>query len=274
MTEFTELPTGKPHVSFSEFSDWKACTYRHKLIHVLKLGADDPSPFLSYGTALHAGCENFLKTRVMDVSIALKIIDEDWEKHSKFWKEQASRNNQEFLPVDVWREQAIRALNDLPDFFDSTFPNWEIIDAEHALYEQIENTTHAFKGYIDCVIKTTNKKGKTLVWIIDFKTCIWGWKREKIQDPIVRSQLVYYKHFWAKKTGSDPKNVRCGFLLLKRTAKKGKSCQLITVSAGDLTMKRSLLVINNMLSSIKRGIALKNRQSCLYCQFKDTDKCT
>jgi len=33
-------------------------------------------------------------------------------------------------------------------------------------------------------------------------------------------------------------------------------------------------VVSNMITSVKRGIALKNRDSCTYCEYKGTEHCT
>ena len=82
------FPTNKPHVSYSEIRNWKECPYRHKLIYIDKLVKDEPSPYLSYGTALHAAVEDFLNTGVMNPGIALEEIKSEWEKHgfdSKEW---------------------------------------------------------------------------------------------------------------------------------------------------------------------------------------------
>lgn len=97
---------------------------------------------------------------------------------------------------------------------------------------------------------------------------------EKKNDPIVRSQLVLYKNFWSGKTNTDPKDVRCGFILLKRTGKPSHRCELVTTSVGDVTTGRSLKVINNMVASVKRGVAIKNRNSCTYCMYYGTKYCT
>ena len=50
------LPTGKPHVSFSEVKLWKECSWHHKLVHIKKLSSFLPSPILEFGTAVHAAC--------------------------------------------------------------------------------------------------------------------------------------------------------------------------------------------------------------------------
>ena len=76
------LPTGKAHVSFSEIKEWKECSYRHHLRHIKKIDLFKPSIFLDFGTAVHAACEDFLETREMKSDIALKMLDEAWEKNA------------------------------------------------------------------------------------------------------------------------------------------------------------------------------------------------
>ena len=260
------LPTGKQHVSFSEWRSWSECSYRHKLQQIVKINLGKPSPHMDFGTACHAAHEEFIKTKVMDPSIALKIICEVWDKNKEFVGFEPSK-------LDGWLLEATSILLDVPKFYDETFPDWTPIDAEHELYEPIEKHPHAFKGFIDAVISVPNKKGKPTIWVLDAKTCGWGWDTRKKSDPMVKAQLVFYKNFWSKKAGVDPKNVRCGFVLLKRTAKAGAHCELIPVSVGDVTTTRSLKMLSNMLVSIKRGIAMKNRSSCQWCDYRGTEHC-
>lgn len=263
--QLVDLPTGKPHISFSEYRDWKDCSYRHKLKHVKKIDLGKPGPLLDFGTAVHAACEQFLKTRVMDASIATKMIASAWEKN---------KDVKGFEPatVPVFQNEATNILADVPAFMEETFPGWEYIDAEHQLYETIEGHPHAFKGFIDGIIRTKDKKD--LVWLIDWKTTSWGWDMRKKTDETVRTQLVLYKTFWARKMGVDLKDIRCGFVLLKRSAKPNQHCELVPTSVGEVTANKSLKVINNMLSSVKKGIALKNRSSCTYCEYHKTEHCT
>lgn len=261
------LPTGKPHISFSEIREWKECSYRHKLKFVDKIDLGKPGPFMDFGTAVHAACEHFLRTRVMDDSIATKMIEEIWEKNKEL---------EGFEPKGLpkFLQEARDILTDVPAFMDETFPGWTYIDAEHQLYEQIEGRPHAFKGFIDGVIGCLDKKGKSTVWLLDWKTTSWGWQMQKKTDEMVKAQLVLYKNYWSRKTSTDPKNVKCGFVLLKRTAKSSLHCELIDVSAGDPITERSLKVVNNMVASVKRGTAIKNRYSCTYCDYRDTEHCT
>lgn len=254
-------------MSFSEVRDWKECSYRHRLKHIKKIDFGKPGPLMDFGTACHASCERFLKTRVMDTSIAKDMIRTTWEKNKDLPGYEPEHR-------DRFMAEAEAILIEVPAWMDATFPGWEFIDAEHFLYEPIVGTPHAFKGFIDGVITCPGPRGKLLVWLIDWKTTSWGWTMDKKSDDLVRAQLVLYKHFWATKTGTDPKDIRCGFVLLKRTAKPGSRCELFTISVGEVTTGRSLKLVTNMVSSVKRGIALKNRASCTYCDYKDTEHCT
>jgi hypothetical protein len=266
-SKFELLPTGKPHVSFSEMNDWSACSYRHKLKYVMKIELGKPGPLMDFGTAVHASCEDYLRTRVMKPEIACNMIRKVWAKN---------KDLQGFEPntVEGFCKEATSILADVPAWLEATFPGWEFVDAEHYLYEQIGDKPHAFKGFIDGIIKCKGPRNKVLIWLIDWKTTGWGWSADKKGDPKVCAQLVLYKNFWASKTGTDPKDVRCAFALLKRTAKPGKHCELITTSVGEVTTERSLKVINNMLHSVKKGIALKNRSSCMFCDYYNTPHCT
>jgi len=265
--KYENLPTGKPHVSFSEMGDWNSCSYRHKLKYVAKIDLGKPGPLMDFGTAVHASCEDFLRTRVMKPEIAEAMIRKVWEKNKEI---------QGFEPSSVERyiKEAQEILADVPAWVDETFPEWEFVDAEHYLYEQIGDKPHAFKGFIDGIIKCKGPRNKTLIWLLDWKTTGWGWTSEKKGDPNVTAQLVLYKNFWSIKTGTDPKDIRCGFILLKRSAKKDKHCELVTTSVGEVTTARSLKVINNMLASVKKGIAIKNRANCTWCDYYNTPHCT
>lgn len=266
-SRFELLPTGKPHVSFSEIRDWDACSYRHRLKYVLKIDLGQPGPLLDFGTAVHASCEDYLRTREMKPSIALDMIRAIWEKN-------AALKGFEPEGLDRYVQEAQGILADVPSWMEATFPGWKFVDAEHYLYEPIEGRPHAFKGFIDGVITCDGPRGKTLVWLLDWKTTSWGWSSDKKSDPMVRAQLTLYKNFWSTKTGTDPRDVRCGFVLLKRTAKPGTRCELVTSSVGDVTTGRALQVVNNMVASVKRGIAIKNKASCEYCDYKGTEHCT
>lgn len=265
---FETLPTGKPHVSFSEVKLWKECSFRHSLVHIKKIDLSKPSPVLDFGTAVHASCEKYLLKREMDDQVAFDHLDKAWKKHE---------GNFDFSEDSLKKakNEVSQILAEVPAFLDKEFPGWEVVDAEHQLYESVEGHPHAFKGFIDGVIKATGKRGETIYWILDWKTTVRGWFREKRSDEMVKSQLALYKNYWCQKNPTIPfKDVRCGFILLKKSAKPGEHCELFSVSLGEVPIKRSLKVVSNMLTSVKKGIALKNRDACTYCEYKGTEHCT
>jgi len=267
-SSFENLPTGKPHVSFSEVKLWKECSYRHNLFHIKKINLSKPSPVLEFGTGVHAACEKYLLTRELDCQVTFDHLDSAWKKYE---------GNSDFSisALEKAKSEASQILQEVPGFLDKEFPNWEVVDAEHQLYEGVEGHPHAFKGFIDGVIKAKGKRGETIYWILDWKTTARGWFREKRSDDMVKAQLALYKNYWCQKNPDVPfKDVRCGFILLKKSAKPGEHCELFAVSLGEAPVKKSLKVVSNMLTSVKRGIFLKNRDACTYCEFKNTEYCT
>jgi hypothetical protein len=109
--------------------------------------------------------------------------------------------------------------------------------------------------------------------LIDWKSSQRGWLRAKKQDKMTAAQLVLYKSFWSQKHKIDLKSIRCAFVILKKSAKVGNHCELFPISVGEVTIKRNLKIIENMLASVKKGIALKNKNSCIYCDYKNTEHC-
>ncbi len=274
------FPTGKPHVSFSEIKTWKECSWKHKLTYIDKIDMSEPSPFLDFGTAVHEGCETYLKTKKVDKDKLLSELRHAWDKYGFDDPEWIARQPGWYLKssnvgIDVWCKWAENMWDDVPAFLDETFPGWECFEAEEQLYESVDKRDVSFKGFIDGIIKVPKKRGEGYnYWIIDWKTAgAHGWRRDKKQDIAMTAQLILYKHFWSRKHGIDLKDVRCGFILLKRGAKPGKICELVTVSVGPKTHKKGMKLLHNMLSSVANGVFLKNRNSCRYCPYKETQHC-
>lgn len=274
------FPTGKQNVSYSEVKSWKECPYRHKLEKIDKLGTYKESVYTEFGTAIHEGCEQYLKTKTVDIEKVKKDIELRWNKYgfdTPEWIEEFTANapwdyKHEFLPF--WLKTAETVLGDLSKFMDDNFNNWEFLAAEFNLWEPIDETGMFFKGFIDCIIKDTTKNGKERIWIIDWKTAgSGGWFREKRQDLLTQAQIVLYKSYWSKKMGVDPKDIQTAFVLLKRGAKPGKSIDLFRVSSGPKTMDKCNKIVTSMISTVRKGMFLKNRNSCKFCEFYQTEHC-
>jgi ATP-dependent exoDNAse (exonuclease V) beta subunit len=304
LVERSLLPTNKHHISSSELTTWSQCSWRHRRSQVDKDDRSSPSPVPTFGTAVHEASERFLTTGVMNADIAHAAIDRLWDRcgfrdpepmfHSANHPDGIIRDDfADFLKrhdmtPEVAREtfkftsktqheahrDADAILAEVPQFMDAAFPNWQFIAAEFKLYEPIRDTGVNMKGFIDGVIAATGKNNRGLVWIIDWKTSAWGWRREKRQDPLVQNQLMLYKRYWLQNiAASNPalqsKDVRCGFVILKRSAKPGEHCELIPISASDAALERAERRALNMIASVRHSVALKDRTSCLYCEYND-----
>lgn len=282
--ELKLLPTGKPHVSFSEVKMWKECPWRHKLFHIDKLSIQEESPHLHYGTIVHEAVENFLNTREMNIKECQNNIQKAWEEHGFdtvefIEKQEKSAQAQGWKyrhdDLDSWKKSAENCLTRLPSFMDENFGDWKSIEAEHKLYEDIRGVSgEKFKGFIDAII-LSKKNGKKKAWIIDWKTSSpRGWSKEKRQDFLMQAQLMLYKSFWSEKMELRSRDISCGFVLLKKKTPVEKSVQLIEVSAGPSSMEKSQKLVRSAIKGIKSGLLLKNREACRFCEFKDTPHCT
>lgn len=277
----TMLPTGKHHVSFSEVSTANECGFRHKLKHVDGHGEGDTEHTL-YGKCIHDAVHDWLLQK--------SLTEFDWEERIGDCYNQIVAGFQKlpnFKPApDVlakdWLESIDAILQRVPTWMDETFPDWKVVAAEIKLFEPIEGKTNKwFKGFIDCVVKVPkvarkgSKKPATgwTYWIIDWKTTSWGWDKKKKQDKFKRMQLALYKHFFHQLTGIPLDDIKCGFVLLKRTAKKER-CELIEVSVGEKTRKDALDLVSLSINLITKRLWLKNRNACRYCDFYATPLCT
>jgi intein/homing endonuclease len=113
-------------------------------------------------------------------------------------------------------------------------------------------------------------------FILTHNTTSWGWDAAKKRDFHKQLQLALYKHYFCRISNLRLDQVKCGFVLLKRTPRKSDKsrCELVPVSVGPKTEARALEVLNNMINQVASGRAIKNRNSCRYCEYNGTEHCT
>jgi CRISPR/Cas system-associated exonuclease Cas4 (RecB family) len=256
----------RKHISYSEIATWMDCSHKHKLKYLdeIKAEGDGPSEHTEYGQVVHDALEEYLKTRMMPSIDSLK---------SQLTQMFSVLPNVEKLKEADWHDTLEPVLSEVPAFMEETFGNdWEYIAAEYPLMESIEHHDHMFKGFIDGIVKAKNKKGEEVVWIIDWKSCSYFWPMAKRTDPKKTMQLAFYKYFYSKKFNLPLNKVKCGFVLLRRSKKKG-NCELVTVSVGDKAVEKAMGTIDNMLGYIQKKMFPKNRESCKYCPYAGTEHC-
>jgi hypothetical protein len=256
------------HVSYSEIKIWNECPYKHKLIYIDGIAGFEGNEYTCFGTALHSVCE---------FGVAGVLDKEDFGEHFNVIFE----NELEALPpkverreklIEQMRHQAEPIYTKVLGELKRMFPEYEVHQAEEKLFEPITEFTAdtcEFKGFIDLVIKTPDGK----YHIIDWKTCSWGWDQQKKSDRMTTYQLTLYKKFWCQKHNIDPSMVETYFGLLKRTA-KDKNVEIFRVTSGPRKTQNATDFLIKAVTAIHRGIKIKNRMSCRYCEFNKTENCS
>jgi hypothetical protein len=174
--------------------------------------------------------------------------------------------------LPLWMAHGIEIIPDLyrslVEKFGKLGEDWHVLAAEEFLYQPITEFTEAeknFKGFIDLVV---HSKKDEKVHLIDWKTCSWGWRREKKSDKVMAYQLVLYKHFYSQKYDVDPKDIDCHFVLLKRTAKPGKKVEFVRITAAKKRTTDALKSLTTALYNITKERYIKNRNSCTSCKHR------
>lgn len=289
------FPTGKEHLSYSEIIDWIECSFRHKLKHIDKIDLDGASIHSEFGQVVHDAAEQYLKTRTLpdkkqsltDFRNRLKALDAQAQ-------EKALKNLSEYIT------NMPEMIEQIPQWLNHTFPGWELVDAEHMLMENIDSAKVEgikFKGYLDGIIKIKKPPTKKLIAehkklhgkdsfppdqyeyvILDWKTSSWGWKVEQKRSFEKQMQLIFYKYFFSKKMNIPLNQIKCGFVLVKRTPPKVRRpmdrIEYIQVSVGPVAIEKALKVLNDMINQVKSGLVRKNRKYCKpFCPYNNTVHC-
>ena len=253
------------HISFSEMKIWNECSYRHKLEYLEGHRSFKGNEYTAFGTAVHSYCEQALLKEVKDPN---KLFNDEFVKGLEklivdgVELDQKLVNQMEPQGTGILPE----VLPGINDYFEAGF---EVLKTEEELYENMEGTEYKFKGFIDLVVKTPDGK----IHIIDWKTCSWGWNRQRRSEPMTTYQLTLYKNFYAKKHGIDPSKIETHFALLKRTAKKGSKVEIFRVTSGPRKTTSAMALLNKAIQNIENKTSIKNRLSCKYCAFYKTEHC-
>ncbi len=274
----------RPHISYSELSSFATgCQWRWKLEYLDGERREVFSVHFDFGTAMHEALELHL-TRKEPISVdeAVKLFKlkfhELVDKHANLYPKDKPFDKDELLGAG---ENIIRCVRLTPELQDVEF-----VHNEYPLFEKIDlqdGQDIKFKGYIDLIIKGKNKRGKTILWVADFKTCSWGWDRDTRSDRWKHYQLFLYKHFLCKKFNMTPDQVRTAFILLKKRPRKDTGpVEFFPISAGPVSVQRALDVlgsnIGEMVEREKDGSFKKDRSQCKndfgeVCPFYNTPDC-
>lgn len=248
----------RPHVSFSEAYTFYKCHYNHWLNYRERKPRED-TIYTIFGKSVGHALERYKKNNVKNswISIGKDIVY--FLADNGEWSEYVKEEDRDWRK---WSRSGFRVFKETLEFLDKNYPNWELIDFEYELFEPIDGSTKKFKGYIDIIFKWNGK-----IYIFDFKTCSWGWDKEKRQNTQKLYQVILYKYFYCLKHNIDPNLVECGYLLLKRTpAKSDKtSVELFEQSSGKVKLNNSIEWLKEQAVGIDAGMNLKLKDTCEFC---------
>ena len=257
----------KQHISYSELKTWAECPWKHNLVYLQGIKGFTGNLYTAIGTAIHSVCENIAKGLLTEDADREDFFDESFDQ--ELAKLDLDDEVQEVALKEFRRNARLIMPLVFPEL-DKHFPGYEVFSTEERLYQKITELDYDWnlKGFIDLVIKTPDGK----YHIIDWKTCSWGWNREKKQDKLVTYQLTLYKKFFCEKHDVDPKLVETYFGLLKRTAKK-ENVEIYRVTSGPRKTQSATKLLTDGCRSVKAGLKIKNRKNCKFCEFYHTDYC-
>lgn len=276
-------------ISFSEWMSFRDnCEMRWYLDYVKEFRKKDESIALDFGSDMHSTIEILLnkdKSKRCSLDEAINIFEDKLNTsinkltdikamHYGPWQEDDKDAPHNLLEAG---KRILKYIPSVVDIFES-----EIVELEYKLDDSLSRSDGdiRFVGFIDFITLIKDKRGKPVLILGDFKTCKWGWPKNKKEDPNVLAQVRLYKHFFCKKTGLDPKKVRTYFFLLKKTPGK-KDQQIIEpirVSSSERDISNTIEMMQKDITKMRSGILNKNTKSCSkpwgMCPYYNTEHCS
>lgn len=292
------------NVSFSQYSKWLKCPMDWKLSYIDKLAPYEASIHTTFGTAIHAALQEYLRllytvgTAEADALDAFGLFKKEYEEGLKDLKiatdEQIKLTEDERDALGLITQDTVKEFeNDGKVILDHTlayaqrskhFPSkkYELVGIELPLEIPLKGGTILYKGFLDIVLKDKLTKK---VLILDFKTSTNGWNKYQKADRTKIDQLLLYKRFYNQMFKVPMTDIEIEFFVVKRklyedVAFPQQRIQRISPPDGKISMKQ---VETSFLEFINAGFDAageynkdgvfpkqpgKAKKNCRYCQFK------
>jgi hypothetical protein len=292
-------------VSFSQYSKWLKCPMEWKLSYIDKLAPYEASIHTTFGTAIHAALQEYLRllytvgTAEADALDAFGLFKKEYEEGLKDLKiatdEQLKLTEDERDALGLITQDTVKEFeNDGKVILDHTlayaqrskhFPSkkYELVGIELPLEIPLKGGTILYKGFLDIVLKDKITKK---VLILDFKTSTNGWNKYQKADRTKIDQLLLYKRFYNQMFKVPMTDIEIEFFVVKRklyedVAFPQQRIQRISPPDGKISMKQVetsfLEFINSGFDAAgeynKDGVFPKQpgkaKKNCKYCIFKE-----
>jgi hypothetical protein len=240
-------------VSFSQYSKWLKCPMEWKLSYIDKLAPYEASIHTTFGTAIHAALQEYLRllytvdTKSADEFDALGLFKKEYEEGLKDLKiatdEQIAIIEEKMKDQVLTDEQRTDLLkeeldalglitksvvaefeNDGKVILDHVlghsirakhFPSkkYELVGIELPLEIPLRGGTIMYKGFLDIVLRDKDTKK---ILILDFKTSTNGWNKYQKADRTKIDQLLLYKRFYNQMFKIPMSDIEVEFFVVKR----------------------------------------------------------
>jgi hypothetical protein len=276
-----------------------------KLSYIDKLAPYEASIHTTFGTAIHAALQEYLRllytvgTAEADALDAFGLFKKEYEEGLKDLKiatdEQLKLTEDERDILGLITQDTVKEFeNDGKVIMDHTlayaqrskhFPSkkYELVGIELPLEIPLKGGTILYKGFLDIVLKDKLTKK---VLILDFKTSTNGWNKYQKADRTKIDQLLLYKRFYNQMFKVPMTDIEIEFFVVKRklyedVAFPQQRIQRISPPDGKISMKQ---VETSFLEFINAGFDAageynkdgvfpkqpgKAKKNCKYCIFKE-----
>lgn len=266
------------HISFSSWKDWLFCPYKFKLTRIDKVKGFEGNEYTTFGTALHDTAEQMVlleKQKRLDEGVKNDNAFDPVRHFEKSFREELNKlpkekiDNIEQKTITEMKKQGAELVPLILPALKEYFGEFEIFHAEYELRQPIdEHTNFDFTGIVDLVLKTPDGK----FHIFDWKTTNAGWFGKKRSEKETIYQLTFYKHFFSKQLGIEPKIIETYFGLLKRKNVSPR-IEIFKVTNGEKRTKNALDILDNCVTNVEKKNFIKNKLNCSKCDFNKTIYC-
>jgi len=284
---------GAKTFSYSQLTTYLNCPKQWQYKYLDKLGVQEPSIHLVFGTAFHETLQAWLDVvyngsikdaNEMDVNSLLynsmvKEYVKQKESSDKLFS--SSEELQMFYLEGTYILDYIKRKR--LTYFSSK--QVHLAGIETLLYRELRPNVY-YRGYIDLVFynEATEK------WLIlDIKTSTTGWNKWQKADDTKIAQILLYKEYFAEQYGVSVDNVDVEYFIVKRhipveadfPAMQRRVQQFVPAS-GKIKRGKAISALNSFVKSVleegsevidKQHISTPSEKACRFCDFAKLGIC-
>lgn len=279
------------NISYSQFSYYEECPYKWYLTYAKKMRLFNASIHSIFGTSIHEAIQKYVN--IIFESSAKQADEYDivefFETRLKeeYIKERESNGGTHFSDkeeMNSFYQDGVNILGEIKkkrkEMVSSRYH--ELLGIEIPLYTPIKTDTDVFvfNAYIDLVYR--DKRDNT-VYIEDIKTSTKGWSKYEKTNDIKLSQLLFYKHFFAKQFSIDIDTITPRYRIVKRKLWENleypqSRIQVFEPANGKIKVNAALQKLNVFIDNCydSSGNVIEKEydkkpspNNCKFCPFRD-----